>query len=512
MPTEYFEQRERALLGDRFDVLYAAPQETAERGVTVSALRASPEQFAQKADFPLEASPFCKAAFVVHQPDFKPGRHPYHHAGVFYSQEPSASSAAPLLGVKPGMRVLDMCAAPGGKSSQLAAALQGRGVLVSNEYVAARADILKSNLERMGVPNAVVLNETPARIADALPEFFDRVLVDAPCSGEGMFRKEPVARTQHCEALVKQCAALGAEILDCAAAVLAPGGQLVYSTCTFAPEEDEGQVAAFLQRHPEFELADALGNVDYTFGSEGEANRTGGLPLDVSKVRRIWPCQGGEGHFMARLVKNGTPRALPAEGEYTPEEQLWLAAAEAAGKKAKGKGGKPAKAADARSARRENARACREAVRGAGRSRETAAEAVSPAQSLAAWQEFAKEYFPALADRPAVVHGGGVLLPVPFPQTNLHVLRAGVFVGSVQKGRFVPEHHLFTAFGARCVNREELTLSDPRTVEYLSGREVEARTAADGWCCVTVDGWTLGGGKVSSGRVKNHYPKALRLL
>ena len=331
MPTEYFEQRERALLGPRYEQLYAAPQEAAERGVTVSALRAMPEQFAQKADFPLEVSPFCKAAFVVHAPEFKPGRHPYHHAGVFYSQEPSASSAAPLLGVQPGMRVLDLCAAPGGKSSQLAAAVQGRGVLVSNEYVAARAEILKSNLERMGVPNAVVLNETPARIAEALPEFFDRVLVDAPCSGEGMFRKEPVARQQHCEALVKQCAELGAQILDCAAAALAPGGQLVYSTCTFAPEEDEGQVAAFLQRHPEFELADALGNVDYTFGSEGEANRTGGLPLDVRKVRRIWPCQGGEGHFMARLVKAGTPRTLPAAGEYTPEELLWLDAAAAAG-------------------------------------------------------------------------------------------------------------------------------------------------------------------------------------
>ena len=323
MPTEYFEQRERALLGQRYEQLYAALQQTAERGVTVSALRTTPEQFAQRADFPLEPSPFCKAAFVVHQPDFKPGRHPYHHAGVFYSQEPSASSAAPLLGVQPGMRVLDLCAAPGGKSSQLAAALQGRGVLVSNEYVAARAEILKSNLERMGVSNAVVLNETPARIAEALPEFFDRVLVDAPCSGEGMFRKEPVALQQHCEALVKQCAELGAQILDCAAAALAPGGQLVYSTCTFAPEEDEGQVAAFLQRHPEFVLADVLGNVDYTFGSAGEENRTGGLPLDVSKVRRIWPCQGGEGHFMARLVKAGTPRTLPPEGEYTPEEQLW---------------------------------------------------------------------------------------------------------------------------------------------------------------------------------------------
>ena len=515
MSTEYFERRERALLGDRYEQLYAAPQETAERGVTVSALRTAPEQFAEKADFPLEASPFCKAAFVVHQPEFKPGRHPYHHAGVFYSQEPSASSAAPLLGVKPGMRVLDLCAAPGGKSSQLAAALQGQGVLVSNEYVAARAEILKSNLERMGVSNAVVLNETPARIADALPEFFDRVLVDAPCSGEGMFRKEPVARQQHSEALVKQCAELGAQILDCAAAVLAPGGQLVYSTCTFAPEEDEGQVAAFLQRHPEFELADALGNVDYAFGSAGEENRTGGLPLDVSKVRRIWPCQGGEGHFIARLVKAGTPRALPAPGCYPPEEQLWLAAAAEQNRKQKPGKGKPARPerGDARASRRENARALRDAVQGSRRRESAAAgESVTPVQSLAAWNAFARQYFPALADRPAVVHGGGVLLPAAFPQTGLHVLRAGVFVGSVQKGRFVPEHHLFTAFGAQCTNREELALADPRVVEYLSGREIAAATAADGWCCVTVDGFPLGGGKVSAGRVKNHYPKALRLL
>ena len=368
------------------------------------------------------------------------------------------------------------------------------------------------DLERMGVANAVVLNEDTTRIAAALPEFFDRVLVDAPCSGEGMFRKEPVALQQHCEALVKQCAELGAQILDCAAAALAPGGQLVYSTCTFAPEEDEGQVAAFLQRHPEFTLADVFGNVDYSFGSPGESNRTGGLPLDVSKVRRIWPCQGGEGHFMARLVKAGTPRTLPPEGEYTPEEQLWLAAAAQAGKKGKGKA-KPAKAADARSTRRADSRACRDAVQGTSRrTRDTGAGEATPAQSLAAWQEFARQYFPALADRPAVVHGGSVLLPVPFPQTGLHVLRAGVFVGSVQKGRFVPEHHLFTAFGGLCTNCEQLTLADCRCTEYLSGREVEARTAADGWCCVTVDGWPLGGGKVSGGRVKNHYPKALRLL
>ena len=515
MSTEYFERRERALLGGRYEALYAAPTENAARGVTVSALRTTPEAFAGKADFPLRPSPFCKAGFVVEEAAFKPGRHPYHHAGVFYSQEPSASSAAPLLGVRPGMRVLDLCAAPGGKSSQLAAALGGWGLLVSNEYVPARAEVLKSNLERMGVANAVVLNEDTARIAAALPEFFDRVLVDAPCSGEGMFRKEAVAVTQHCEALVQQCAALGAQILDNAAAVLAPGGEMIYSTCTFAPEEDEGQVAAFLARHPEFALADVFGNVDYTFGSAGEANRTGGLPLDVSKVRRIWPCQGGEGHFIARLVKAGAPRALPAPGCYPPEEQLWLAAAAEQNRKQKPGKGKPARSerGDARASRRENARALRDAVQGSRRRESAGAgESVTPAQSLAAWNAFAQQYFPALADRPAVVHGGGVLLPAAFPQTGLHVLRAGVFVGSVQKGRFVLEHHLFTAFGAQCTNREELALADPRVVEYLSGREIAAATAADGWCCVTVDGFPLGGGKVSAGRVKNHYPKALRLL
>ena len=413
-----------------------------------------------------------------------------------------------------GERILDLCAAPGGKSTQIAAAMEGRGTLISNEIHPARAKILSENIERMGIRNAVVTNEDSGRLTKYFPAFFDGIIVDAPCSGEGMFRKDETAVTEWSPENVRRCAGRQQEILENAAMMLKPGGRLVYSTCTFAPEEDEGQVAAFLQRHPEFTLADALGNVDYTFGSEGEANRTGGLPLDVSKVRRIWPCQGGEGHFIARLVKAGTPRPMPAPGTYTAEEELWLAAAAEQSKKQKGsRGGKPAKAPDARSARRESSRALREAVQGrSARSRDAGAGEATPAQSLAAWQEFARQYFPALADRPAVVHGGSVLLPVPFPQTGLHVLRAGVFVGSVQKGRFVPEHHLFTAFGALCTNCEALTLADPRVTEYLSGREIAADTAADGWCCVTVDGCPMGGGKVSGGRVKNHYPKALRLL
>ena len=451
MPKEFFEQRERALLGERYETLYAALSETAARGVTVNLLRCTPEWFAAHAGLAVSPSPFCSAGLLIEDPAVKLGRHPYHHAGAFYSQEPSASAPAAMLDVQPGMKVLDLCAAPGGKSSQLAAALGGKGLLVSNEYDGGRAVILRQNLERMGVANAVVLNETPARIAAALPGFFDRILVDAPCSGEGMFRKEPQALAQHGPGLVAQCAALGSKILDAAASCLATGGVLVYSTCTFAPEEDEGQVGAFLARHPEFELLPWPDG----FGSPGETNRCGEHPFAAEKTRRIWPCQGGEGHFMAKLRK-----VAPAETKKT--------------------------------ARLKTAKA---------------------AKPNAAWQAFAGEYFPQLAGLPAMQLEDMVLLmPEEMPALKLHVLRAGVLAGTVQKNRFVPAHHLFTAFGAGCTNREELTLEDGRTQAWLRGEEIEARTAQNGWCCVTVDGMPLSGGKVSGGKVKNHLPKALRNL
>ena len=451
MPKEFFEQRERALLGERYETLYAAPSKTAARGVTVNLLRCTPEWFAAHAGLAVSPSPFCSAGLLIEDPAVKLGRHPYHHAGAFYSQEPSASAPAAMLDVQPGMKVLDLCAAPGGKSSQLAAALGGKGLLVSNEYDGGRAVILRQNLERMGVANAVVLNETPARIAAALPGFFDRILVDAPCSGEGMFRKEPQALAQHGPGLVAQCAALGSEILDAAASCLATGGVLVYSTCTFAPEEDEGQVGAFLARHPEFELLPWPDG----FGSPGETNRCGEHPFAAEKTRRIWPCQGGEGHFMAKLRK-----VAPAETE------------------------KPARVKPAKAAK-----------------------------PNAAWQAFAGEYFPQLAGLSAMQLEDMVLLMSEgMPALKLHVLRAGVLAGTVQKNRLVPAHHLFTAFGAGCTNREELTLEDDRTQAWLRGEEIEARTAQNGWCCVTVDGMPLSGGKVSGGKVKNHLPKALRNL
>lgn len=252
MPAEYFEARERALLGERYDTLYAAPQETAARGVTVSALRTTPEEFAARADFPLRPSPFCKAAFVVEQPDFKPGRHPYHHAGVFYSQEPSASSAAPLLGVRPGMRVLDLCAAPGGKTILLAEQMQGTGELYSCDAAENRVGLIRTAVDRMGFAGVHTLCNDATKPNPALP-MADRILTDVPCSGLGILAKKPDLRYKKLEAARQaELLATQAAILDTAAALLKAGGQLVYSTCTIDPAENQQQIAAFLQRHPEF--------------------------------------------------------------------------------------------------------------------------------------------------------------------------------------------------------------------------------------------------------------------
>ena len=253
MPTEYFEQRERALLGPRYEQLYAAPQEAAERGVTVSALRAMPEQFAQKADFPLEASPFCKAAFVVHAPEFKPGRHPYHHAGVFYSQEPSASSAAPLLGVQPGMRVLDLCAAPGGKSFAAAMQMENTGSILSCDLHAHKISLIEKNAARLGISILKAEQRSASEFDPALEAQFDLVIADVPCSGLGVIRKKPDIRYKPLDA-IERLPEVQRAILETVSRYVKPGGALLYSTCTVRKEENEAVALPFLQAHPEFSL------------------------------------------------------------------------------------------------------------------------------------------------------------------------------------------------------------------------------------------------------------------
>ena len=243
-------------------------------------------------------------------PDARPGLHPYHEAGVYYLQEASAMSAVALLDPQPGDRVCDLCSAPGGKSTQIAGRLMGQGFLLCNEWSPKRAKILSQNIERMAVANALVTNETTERLAEKLPGYFDKVLIDAPCSGEGMFRKEEAAITDWSQETVEMCAQRQAGILDNGAKLVRPGGKLVYSTCTFAPEENEQAIAAFLERNPDFYLE--------------ETHAPWFTPAGLGQFR-LWPHKLlGEGHFAAVLRKQGD---APVEGSGCPGEKLpkaWL--------------------------------------------------------------------------------------------------------------------------------------------------------------------------------------------
>ena len=456
MSTEYFEHRERALLGERYDALYAAPSESAARGVTVSALRTTPEAFAAQADFPVEPSPFCRAGFVVKDAAFKPGRHPYHHAGVFYSQEPSASSAAPLLGVRPGMRVLDLCAAPGGKSSQLAAALGGQGLLVSNEFVAARAEVLKSNLERMGVANAVVLNEDTDRIAAALPEFFDRVLVDAPCSGEGMFRKTPEARDEWSENNVKICAVRQAEILREAWKTLRPGGLLIYSTCTFNRLENEGSLEGLLAEAGEEIVESTAFDCPPAWGVV--CGRVGPF-----RTFRFYPHRTrGEGFFaaVARKVSDGGSRVR------VPKSRRTIFA--------------PA-------GRRECAELARW-VAEPGRMRFAAV-----ADVYYAYYESQYEAVKMLAE-------------------SLRVIASGVAMGQIFKERLKPDHALAMFCGLDRGAVPVAELSEEEALRFLRKQEAEAAAFAEGMNLVTRGGAALGFAKRIQNRVNNMYPNSLRIF
>ena len=244
-----------------------------------------------------------------YDPNSRPGLHPYHEAGVYYLQEASAMSAVALLEPQPGERICDLCAAPGGKTTQIAGRMMGEGFLLCNEINPKRAKILSRNIERMGVANALVTNEHPQRLADRLPGYFDRVLIDAPCSGEGMFRKEEAAVTDWSPETVEMCARRQAEILHSGAQLVRPGGRLVYSTCTFAPEEDELAVEAFLASHPEFTL---------------EAVDAPWFESKTPGMYRMWPHKLlGEGHFAAVLQKVGDaePEGQGSAGEKLPK--LW---------------------------------------------------------------------------------------------------------------------------------------------------------------------------------------------
>lgn len=402
----------------------------------------------------------------------RPGKHPYHEMGLYYIQEPSAMSAAALLAPKPGMRVLDLCAAPGGKSTQLATYLGDSGLLVSNEINTQRSRILSQNIERMGIKNAIVTNEDSFVLASHFPSFFNAIQVDAPCSGEGMFRKLPEAVEQWSTENVAICAARQKEILDNAAVMLKPGGVIVYSTCTFSREENEDVIEHFLESHSDFTL---------------------------EEMERFWPHKvDGEGHFVAKLVRRGSVNEFDADYEVCEENcnKVEDTGLKADRKTKKNKNNKNRKNETKPALTKENMKLLSEFLD----------ETVS--EDMAAWIKNAR-----------LVMFGEQLYRLPDMEVDikgLKVQRAGLHIGEFKKQRFEPSHSLALALKqSDAQNVVKLTCDDPQTTGFFNGQSVmlsdgQAAECKKGWALVCVDGYPAGWGKVNGAQVKNHYPKGLR--
>jgi NOL1/NOP2/sun family putative RNA methylase len=453
LPPDYLDQMKR-LLGSEYSAFIHTYDQTATRALRVNTLKISPEELVKRVPFHLEPIPWCQEAFYYQHEVDRPGKHVYHAAGLYYIQDASAMAPAEALEPEPGEKILDLCAAPGGKTTQIAAKMKGKGILVANEIDDKRIKALVENLERCGVTNAVVLNENPVRLTSRFAGFFDRILIDAPCSGEGMFRKDPEVCERWSLRAVEKCADLQLEILTAAAPMLRPGGRLVYSTCTFNPTENESLILRFLEEHPDFHLVPVPQAAHY---QPGRPDWTDHPQDELKQTARLWPHHlRGEGHFVAVLEKEEA-----AEGTRQRPGKL------------------PPVHADA----------------------------------IKQWKQFVKEIYEESEFQGSYTLFGEHLYQVPeeLPSLKgLKVERPGRYLGQVKKGRFVPSHAL--ALSSRPdLTRQTMNFSveDPELLLYLQG-EALPTSLSKGWTLVTVDHFPLGWGKVSGGLLKNHYPKWLR--
>lgn len=457
LPIE-FEKKMKAFLGDEWDDFLYSYDNNRFQALRFNTLKVQSPEERMRILKTLKISSDKKVSWAdeayYFDENVRPGKHPYHEMGLYYIQEPSAMSAAALLAPKPGMRVLDLCAAPGGKSTQLATYLGDSGLLVSNEINTQRSRILSQNIERMGIKNAIVTNEDSFVLASHFPGFFNAIQVDAPCSGEGMFRKLPEAIEQWSMENVAICAARQKEILDNAAVMLKPGGTIVYSTCTFSKEENEDVIEYFLERHPDFTL---------------------------EEMERFWPHKvDGEGHFVAKLVRRGcVDTDLKADR-----------------KTKKNKNSKNRKNETKPALTKENMKLLSEFLD----------ETIS--EDMAAWIKNSRlvmfgEQLYRLPDMEVDIKG-------------LKVQRAGLHIGEFKKQRFEPSHSLALALKlSEAKNVVKLTCDNPQTIGFFNGQSVmlsDEQTAEckKGWALVCVDGYPAGWGKVNGAQVKNHYPKGLR--
>ncbi len=443
-----FEKRMRTLLGENFSAYLAALEKPPVRAFRVNTDKISVSDFERISDIPAERIPYVENGYCFEGDGI--GNHPFHHAGMIYVQEPAAMAPAECIDVDPSWRVLDLCAAPGGKSTQLKNKLGENGVLVSNEIISSRCRILTGNVERLGLTNTVTTCLTTEQIAERFPKTFDLIMADAPCSGEGMFRKEENAIPEWSEENVRTCAERQAKILDNAVLALKDGGYIVYATCTFSLEENEMTVDAFLTRHPEFEIVPVTDRV--------RENTADGICFDgcncpkLSFARRFYPHTGrGEGQFMAVLHSTLTPTASRRK---KPEQKK---------------------------------------------------EKIPPCVT-----EFLSETLAFYEKDHVMMYNGNPAYFTPdFSVPEKTAFCLGVTIGEARGSYVQPHHQLFMAMGKHFKRKIELSGDPASLAAYLRGEEIAA-PCESGWAVVTVHGCPVGGAKVSGGRAKNHYPKGLR--
>ena len=471
---ERFKERTVSLLGaDEAEALFRAIEGgEAVRAFRVNGIKSGVGEF--EASEPLidrTKAVFPRDAYITRE-EF-PGSLPEHHSGAIYMQDISAMSTVHAVRLESGMRVLDSCSAPGGKTTQLAATVGDGGIVVANEYERKRCSILRSNVERMGCKNTVICNLDTAVLGEVYRSEFDLVLCDAPCSGEGMFRKNERAVEEWSEENVKMCAERQREILGNVAKCVKVGGRLLYSTCTFAVEENEENVRWFLDSHPEFALCrvedDLISNTSDGIAIEG-------CDYDMTLCRRIYPHKSlGEGQFIALFERIGDDSEKASPWGEAGAERLMR------GKKRNG-------GADGKKNRAE-------------------------AEAIGAAEKFLKENLTVVPDGELLMLGESVFLSPRIALPQFGVISAGICVGECQKGRVVPHHQLFSACGRDFKLKIELSGKSAECEAYLRGEEIAAVGIGDnasGYCAVILDGCPVGGGKVSGGRCKNHYPKGLR--
>ncbi|MDO4187623.1 MAG: RsmB/NOP family class I SAM-dependent RNA methyltransferase [Lachnospiraceae bacterium] len=495
LPNEFL-NRMKEYLGDEYEAFLASYEDQEIKALRLNTL--APGDTLGAICSKLNKVPWCEDGYIYEGMEAKteihpyndvvrPGKHPYHEAGAYYIQEPSAMSPVEYLSIEKGDRVLDLCAAPGGKSTQIAGKLKGEGILISNEIMPDRARILSENIERMGVRNALVISEDPRNISDKFAGFFDKVLVDAPCSGEGMFRRSETAVNEWSIDNVKLCADRQEWILDEAATMLRDGGVLVYSTCTFSKEENENQIKDFLVRHTEFELSDMEVYEGMVRGFDNI-----GIRLFPHKVK-------GEGHFVCKLLKK--IQTSQSENGTQKEEKNKI---EKVVKVPPVCGYEPDVTKKDRAELKDMFSFMDETFTD------------SPCEDTGFINYMEERRLTRFKDQI-------YLLPKECPSLKgIKVIRPGLHLGTILKNRFEPGHAL-----AKSLKKEEICnyytvkSDDINAYKYVNGEtfnivedEIHCKNCKksnyNGWYVVFFDNFSIGWGKITNNIMKNHYPKGLR--